>query len=180
MKSLITVLVIGCFFCSSGKAQNTVLFETDSVFNGEKIQLPFKDITVADARFNKLSLGFVYGKVIVGIHTRKKQTVNFPDSLQNYLKRIIENFSDLSDTAREGLFILIKKFRVSEQAATSIKGTVNSYLTLNLSASFYRANNHIYQKIFSVDDLFMDYIDPNLDVKLSFQYFRHQRAQLLI
>ncbi|MDB5205538.1 MAG: hypothetical protein JWR72_613 [Flavisolibacter sp.] len=179
MKRLAALLCISFFFCLFCQAQKTVVFQMDTVYNQEKISLPFKDIIVADARFDQTKLGGIYNKMILGMLTTTKRDVVFPDSLKNYLPYIIKSFSTLSDTSSKNLYILVKKFRVAENFMTSIQGTLNNYFTLNISASFYAIQNDQYKKLFSIEDVFLHDIDIESDVKLSLQYNKNQRASIL-
>lgn len=159
--------------------QDTTVLKTDEFFNPEIVNLPFKKITIADARFDKTKIGFVHNKAVLGMHSFKKRIAVFPDSLHTYLQQMIARFSQLDPTSEESVFILIKKFRIAENYTTSVQQTINTYLNLNLSMSFYKVKDGRYYKLFSLDDVLNEFVDVDFDVKLSLNHFASQRSAIL-
>jgi hypothetical protein len=178
MKALIACLFACLSFFQPSIAQGNVIIKVDSSFNYEKISLPFKEIIVADARFDQTKLGYIHTNNFLE-RLVKKRAADFPDSLRNYLPKVIASFSERSDTSSESLFILIKKFRIAENLMSSVQETINNYLTLNLSASFYSLKDGKCTRLFSVDDVFMENVDIKSDIKISLEYYGNQRAAIL-
>lgn len=178
MKMTVSFTICLCLFTQVLYAQDTVLLKLDTSFNFKRISLPFKKIIVADARFDRSKIGCVNKVTAIGLTYRKRPAV-LPDSLHSYLPSLITSFADLDEKTEEELFVLIKKFRIAENIFTTVQQTLNNYFTFNLSASFFRATGGKLTKLFSVEDVFVDYVDMGADVKLSLDYQKNQRSVIL-
>ncbi len=174
-----TLLLLCCGWTIVCLAQDIEILKPDEFYKPETINLPFKEIIVKDARFDKTKIGCINNKVVIGFHSFKKKAANFPDSLHRYLPELIKGFTALDPSKEETLFILIKKFRVAENYVTSVQETINDYLTLNLSASFYSVKDGRYTKLFSIDNLQSEFVDMDADVKISFQHIKTQRSAII-
>src|SRR5215213_8946231 len=112
MKLLTAIFVFICFHC---KAQTkTATIQVDTSVTGESINIPFSDIIVFDARFDRTKIGCIYNNsFLVELPSNKRNAV-FPDSLHNYLPAFFKTFIHTDSVQKDKLFVLVKQFRIAD------------------------------------------------------------------
>jgi hypothetical protein len=148
MKFFLVCVLLGCFL--PGLSQVRVPVRMIPPPLPEKIDLPFTNIEVIDARFDRSNVGAFWFRNTDEVGVEKLE-IRFPDSLKEYLPHIIEPLVKYNDSTNDILVIFVKRFRMVQHVKS-----YESYpeLILNASFSFFTRKGEQYFKLFSVDKLF--------------------------
>jgi len=108
-----------------------------------------------------------------GLSTYKSDAV-FPDSLKNYLPKVLGTFSRFDFQSRDSLFVLIKTFRIADNFVYDVETEFAVQLALNISASFYSIHNEKYYKLFSINSILTEPVYQGHEKKLNMKRVQEQ------
>jgi hypothetical protein len=123
----------------------------------EKIEIPFSDIEVIDARYDRSYCGVLLFETDQRNAEVSKLEISFPDSLNSYLPRILERLVALNEDNPDRLLILIKRFRMADYNNNLYQP--GPYLVLNCSFSFFAAQGDRYYRIGSFDKILSEKLE---------------------
>jgi hypothetical protein len=115
-----------------------------------KIAIPFSDIEVIDARYDRSHIGGFFYLQPEQIAVAKME-VAFPDSLNDYLPKILERLVKLDDGSNDKLVVLIKQFRFADQFGK--KPPRGPFVILNASILFYKNSGDSLYRLSSFEGL---------------------------
>lgn len=167
----------GFLFCSllftliTG-AQNvkTAIIKVDTSINTETFTIPYSEIKIIDARFDRTKIGCCYNSTFLNRISAEKYDAKFPDSFHTYFSKFLNTFIKSDPQGKDQLIVLIKQFRIADHFLRGIEADpVEIEFTLKISASFYALHENKCFKLFSVDNILLHNIEKTHERKRRFE-----------
>jgi len=166
---LFTALLL---FTNTTKSQTTrtAILKVDSSLNKETFSIPFSEIKVIDARFDRTKIGCSYNSIMLNYLSFEKFNTIFPDSFHTYLPAFLSSFIKTDASNKDQLIVLVKQFRIADHILKGIESNpLEVEMILKISASFYALHDNKCYKLFSVDNLLMQHIEKLHERKRKFE-----------
>ena len=160
------------FFINTAKSQTprTAILKVDTSLNKETFSIPYSQIKVIDARFDRTKIGCSYNSITLYGPSFEKFNTNFPDSFHNYFPKFLSTFIKTETAAKDQLIVLVKQFRIADHMVKGIESNpVEMEMILRVSASFYALHDNKCYRLFSVDNLLMQHIEKIHERKRKFE-----------
>lgn len=159
MKTCFLLLGLLTTVLASTQGVKTAFIKIDTSEKGETFAIPYSQIKILDARFDRTKIGCCYNSKFLGRISTEKFDAKFPDSFPAYFSKFLNTFIGLEPSTTNQLIIVIKQFRLADHFVRGIKADpVEVELTLKISASFYALRDNKCFKLFSVDNILLQNI----------------------
>jgi hypothetical protein len=156
MKCLLLFLFLFGALHAGSQHLKKAIIRVDTSVHAETFTIPYSNIQVLDARFDRTSIGCVYNDPFLNRISFEKFDAFFPDSFHKYLPLFLKTFIKTDASTQDKLLILVKQFRIADHFLRGIESDpLEIELTLKISASFYAVHDNTYHKLFSVDNIML-------------------------
>jgi hypothetical protein len=160
MKCRIFYLLLLCPLFSRAQDVKTAVIKIDTTVHAETFIIPYSDIHVLDARFDRSKIGCSYNTVFLNSISFEKSDTKFPHAFDTYFPGFLKTFIKTESSSKDQLLVLVKQFRIADHFLRGIESDpIEIELTLRISASFYALHDNRYYKLFSVDNILLHHIE---------------------
>ena len=154
--ALLTIFLF-CFIASLAQEGKPYTLSLEGVAPSDKVSLPFRAISVIDARFDQKHIGLLAKDLSYKGITQNKTLAIFPEELRHYLPKLVSGFSTLDSSGTDTLSILVKQFRLTDHFSHTPDKDIAPQSILTISCSFYKSTNGRLFRIAAVDDVIAQY-----------------------